>query len=193
MAGEPIYREGWKEIPPARPVTQEHVSHPDLLLSLHGPGRDGLKKSHHDEIDGDPYYIWSGKCDGSWAMCLRHRRVLIDFDETGMVRCLSKQSGGHGLRLIVKPVDGPWLVSEQSADASDEWLEFEFRPRSLSWRLLDMEKVRVMGKVPTPSLARIDAIGFTDLKAGAGSDACSRLAWIEVWGGRVPRAAVLEG
>ena len=88
-----IYRESWKEIPPARPLTQEHVGNPDLLLSLYGPGRDLLKKSHHDEIAGDPYYIWSGRCDGGWAVALRHKRFFINFGEDGRIRWCTKQAG----------------------------------------------------------------------------------------------------
>lgn len=186
-----IYRESWKETPPARPLTQEHVSNPDLLLSLHGPGRMGLKKSHHDDIEGDPYYVWSGKCGGGWAVSLRHKRFLISFNESGTVRWCTKQSGRHGLALIVKPAEGPWLVSEPLAGDSDDWRESEVRPVSLRWRLLDIEAVKVMENAGAVSLARIDAIGFTDLMPGGGSAACSRLAWLEVWGAPVARPAVL--
>jgi hypothetical protein len=35
-------------------------------------------------------------------------------------------------------------------------------------------------------LSRVDEIGFTDLMPGGGSDACSRLDWIEVYGKPVP-------
>jgi len=91
-----------------------------------------------------------------------------------MVRWCSKQSGGHRLRLIVKSVDGPWLVSDQSAGGSEDWRELEFRPLSLSWRLLDIDEGKVMGETPPASLTKIDAIGFTDLMAGGGSNACLR-------------------
>jgi len=182
-----IYREGWREGAPARPITQEHVSHADLILSLHGPGSLGLKKSHHSEIAGEPYYIWSGKCEGNWALSLRHKRLLINLKETGTVRWCSKQSGGHRLKLIVKSLAGPWMVSDQSAGPSVDWREFEFRFPSLSWHLLDIEEVEMLGKAPAAPLMAIDAIGFTDLKRGGGSEACSRLAWIEVWGSEVPR------
>ena len=37
-------------------------------------------------------------------------------------------------------------------------------------------------KVTTPDLSRVEEIGFTDLMAGGGSAACSRLDWIEVYG-----------
>ncbi|MBI5008171.1 MAG: hypothetical protein HZB98_00620, partial [Bacteroidia bacterium] len=35
-----FFREDWKEIPAATPVTQKHVANPDLLLGLYGPGCD---------------------------------------------------------------------------------------------------------------------------------------------------------
>jgi len=50
-----FFREDWKEIPAATPVTQEHVGHPDLILSLYGPGKLGIKKSHHEKPADDPY------------------------------------------------------------------------------------------------------------------------------------------
>src|SRR5688572_26719766 len=62
-----FFREDWKEIPAATPVTQEHVVNKDLILGLHGPGRDSIKKSHHDDPADDPYYIWSGLCKGNWG------------------------------------------------------------------------------------------------------------------------------
>src|SRR5690606_33660078 len=42
-----FFREDWKESEAALPVTQEHVANPNLVLSLHGPGKEGVKKSNH--------------------------------------------------------------------------------------------------------------------------------------------------
>jgi hypothetical protein len=185
--GALIFREQWNETPPARPVTQDHLSHPNLIVSLHGPGRLGLKKSHHSEIAGDPPYIWSGKCAGPWALSLQHGALLINLEEAGMVRWCSRQSGGHRLRLIVKPCGASWLVSDQFAGVSAGWREFEIPAASLTWQLLDIAAIRPMGAAPAMPLTEIDAIGFSDLEAGGGSEACSRLAWFEVWGGKVAR------
>ena len=63
-----FFREDWKETPAATPVTQEHVSHPDLLLLTYGPGKEGIKKSHHDKPADDPFYIWTGTCAGNCAI-----------------------------------------------------------------------------------------------------------------------------
>ena len=65
---------------------------------------------------------------------------------------------------------------------SEDWREREFIVADLSWRRLDIEKVIEGRHVNAPDLSRVVEIGFTDLMTGGGSDACSRLDWIEVWG-----------
>ena len=50
-----FFREDWKEIAAATPVTQEHVANPKLQVALYGPGKDGIRKSHHDTPKDDPY------------------------------------------------------------------------------------------------------------------------------------------
>ena len=44
-----FFREDWAETPAATPLTQEHVTGKDLVVTLHGPGREQIKKSHHDQ------------------------------------------------------------------------------------------------------------------------------------------------
>jgi|GEM_PF-3608381 len=72
-----FFREDWKEIRPAIPVTQEHVVNKDLILGLYGPGLDSIKKSHHDTPADDPYYIWSGISVGNWAVTLKKKNHLL--------------------------------------------------------------------------------------------------------------------
>jgi hypothetical protein len=60
-----FFREDWKEIPPATPVTQEHVANPDLIVTRHGPGQGQLRvilklesgawlvSDQHDDESGD--------------------------------------------------------------------------------------------------------------------------------------------
>ena len=177
-------------MPAERPVTQEHVANPDLVLALHGPGAEQIKKSHHDEIAGDPYYVWSGKCAGTWAISLRHREALIDLSSGGLIRWRARQSGSRRLRPILKPADGPWMVSDQFDGPSAGWREFEIEVAKATWRMLDIETVTAHepAKRLELCLARVDAIGVTDLMPGDGSGNCSRLDWLEVWGRKVERA-----
>lgn len=202
-----VYRMSWKRTPAARPVDQQQVGHPDIVLGLHGPGAGRLKKSHHDEIEGDPYYLWSGTCDGAWAVSFRHRRVLIDVSRGGRVRWRARQSGAHRLHLIVKPMDRPWIVSELSDGASAGWREFTIELAGTEWCEFDLAMAAARGPVRAPDAARVpshggrppstgdrvprldfvDAVGVTDFQPGGGSDACSRLDWLEVWGRPVAR------
>lgn len=176
------FREDWKETPAATPASQAHVANPDLVLTLHGPGRDLIKKSHHDQPADDPYYIWSGDTKAPWAISLRHRLGPIDLSGQSRVRWRAKQSGFHELRLIVQIDEKQWIVSDQSDGASADWREREFSIRDLTWRTLDIAQVVEGRPVEKPSLSKVLAIGVTDLRAGGGTPASSRLDWIEVYG-----------
>ena len=174
-------REDWRETPPATPITQAHVANADLELLVIGPGAAGVKKSHHDQPADDPYYVWSGDATGTWAVALRHRRGVLDLSH-GAIRWRSRQSGFRQLHPIVQLDDGQWLVADQADAASDEWRVREFATADLTWRTLDAVTIVEGKSVTRPSLARITAVGFTDLMRGGGTPASSRLDWIEIYG-----------
>jgi hypothetical protein len=182
-----FFREDWKEIPAAAPVTQEHVNNPDLIMSRHGPGEAGIKKSHHDQPADDPYYIWSGQADGNWAVSLRHSSLMVDLSGLAKIRWRSKQAGFRQLRIILKTPLGDWLVSDQSDPASADWRIREFNLGDIRWRRLDIKQVVEGNWVEAPDLSRIEEVGWTDLMRGGESAACSRLDWIEVYGKPVSR------
>lgn len=184
-----FFREDWKVLPAALPVTPDHVANPDLIMSLHGPGKDLIKKSHHDKPADDPYYIWSGDCKGNWAISLRHKTSYVDLTGLAKIRWRSKQSGYRELRVIVKLADGAWLVGDPADGPSNDWREVEFNVSDMRWRRLDIENVIEAAWVPKPDLSRVDAIGWTDLMRGGGTPASSRVDWIEVYGKAVDRAA----
>ena len=77
-----FFREDWKEIAAVAPVTQEHVANPALLLGLYGPGKDGVRKSHHDTPKDDPYYIWLGSCPSNCAIAPPQQRRVRGPDRT---------------------------------------------------------------------------------------------------------------
>ena len=182
-----VFREDWKEIKAATPVTQEHVSNPNLMLTLHGPGKEKIKKSNHPEIPNDPYYIWSGDCLDNWGVSLRHKQYMVDLTGQAFVAWRSRHSGFRQLRLMLKLADGTWLVSDQYDGASDAWHETRFDIADVRWRDLDIARM-VEGKWHEhPDLSRVDEIGFTDLMVGGGTPASSRLDWIEVHGKHLER------
>jgi hypothetical protein len=182
-----FFREDWKEIPFAIPVTQKHVVNENLILGLYGPGCDSIKKSNHDAPDDDPYYIWSGLCTGNWAVTLKHAKSYVDLSSYAKIQWRSKQSGERRLHIVLKLADGTWLVSVQSDGPSKDWRIKEFNIADIDWYKLNIESVIEMQQVTDPDLSRVDEIGFTDLMTGGASIACSRLDWIEVFGKPVDR------
>jgi hypothetical protein len=181
-----FFREDWKESPPQTPVTQDHVAHPDLILTRHGPGEAQIRKSHHDRPADDPYYVWSGEAASNWAVSLRHRDAAVDLTGPSRIRWRSRQTGFRALRIILKLGDGGWVVSDALDGESADWRVREFQPSAAGWRSLDIDTVVEGRAVPRPDLSSVLEVGFTDLMRGGGTPASSRLDWIEVYG---PRAA----
>jgi hypothetical protein len=177
-----FFREDFKEMPAATPITQEHIARPDVLLALYGPGREGIKKSHHDQPADDPFYVWSGTANGNWLVTLRRRDAAVDLTGQAKVRWRSKQAGYRQLRLVLRLANGAWIVSDASDPASNDWREHEFNIQDLRWRALDIKTIVERKWVEKPDLSNVSEIGWTDLMTGGGSDACSRLDWIEVYG-----------
>ena len=124
-----FFREDWKELPAATPVTQEHVVNPNLLVGLYGPGKDGIKKSHHDKPADDPFYIWTGTCVGNCAIALKHKSAYVDLTGQSKIVWRSKQAGFRELRIILKLANGAWLVGDQSDGPSEDWRVREFNLR----------------------------------------------------------------
>ncbi len=104
-----FFREDWREIPAATPVSQEHVANKDLVLGLYGPGCDSIRKSHHDTPVDDPYYIWSGLSGGNWVVTLKHNKSFVDLTGNAKVLWRSKQSGFRSLHLVIKLAVGTGL------------------------------------------------------------------------------------
>lgn len=181
-SGDLLFREDWAESTAKLPLDQEEVRNPDLVLSLYGPGSSGLKKSHHDWIENDPFYVWSGGCAGTWLVTLRHRMKTLDLSKDAWIRWRSRQSGFHRLRVVLGLTDGTWLVSESADEASAEWRVREFRLEETRWRRLNIIRISEQGLAEEPDLSRVREVGFTDLMPGGLSDGCSRVDWLEVYG-----------
>ncbi len=179
---ELFFREDFKETPAEIPVAQNHIANSELLISLYGKGADLIKKSHHDTPVDDPYYIWSGLCEANWAVTLKHKTKYVDLSQQAKIRWRSKQSGFRQLHILLKLVDGTWLVSDATDALSSDWRISEFNVQDLIWMSLDIETVTEKNWVNNPDLSKVAEIGWTDLMKGGGSEACSRVDWIEVDG-----------
>ena len=181
-----FFREDWKETPAETPVTQNHVANADVKLALYGPGKDGIKKSHHDTPADDPFYIWFGTCNGNCAITLRHKTKLVDLTGLAHIRWRARQTGIRQLHLVLKLAGGSWLVSQEGDGPASDWREQDFVIRDLHWNKLDSKTVLEGAPVENPDLSRVEELGWTDLMTGGGTPASSRLDWIEVYGKATP-------
>lgn len=184
---ELFFREDWKETPAEIPLSQKHVDNTNLMVTLHGPGLDSLKKSNHDKPIDDPYYVWSGLCLGNWMVSLQHRNLDVNLSGFAKIRFRSKQSGLRLLRITLQQENGKWLISDKAVSSSKDWLTSEFNFQDITWYQLNPDSIVEMGLAKNPQLGQIRAIGFTDLMPGGKSPSCSRLDWIEVYGNAVNR------
>jgi len=184
-----LFREDFKETPAEIPVSQKHIANPDVIFSTYGPGQDSLKKSNHEKPVDDPYYMWSGLCLDSWAVTFKHKDAYADLSAFAKIRWRSKQAGFHNLRIILKLANGQWLISDLFDGPSVDWRITEFNIKDISWWTLDIDNVKEKKPILSEeiNLSKVDEIGYTDLMRGGGSNACSRLDWLEVYANPVAR------
>jgi len=110
-AGDALFfREDTRDIPPALPITQAHVSNPALTLGLYGPGKTGIKKSYHETAKNDPHYIWSGQCKGKWAFAFAKKGATADLSGSGARISMRTKNYGRAIYVILKTPEG-WLIS----------------------------------------------------------------------------------
>ena len=173
------FREDFTETPPEIPVQQKHLANPDLILQRHGPGEAKIKRSFHVNKPGDPHYVWSGLCPGTWAITFGHKGQAADLSN-GKVRWRTKQAADRVLYVIVK-TPGGWMVSGQGTPKSKDWEVSGVQLGECRWYGLDIEKVTKGASVDNPDLSKVTSVGFADLMPGGRSKACSRLDWIEVY------------
>jgi len=175
-----LYCEEWKETITQNSLNQEDVSNENLILCLYGEGKSELRKSHHEKPEDDPYYVWSGRCNALWAVTLKHSKTA-DLSKHSRIRWRTKQSGFHELRLIIKSNEGKWYIGNKADGASGDWHVYEFIISDISWYEFDIIRITEGAEVKDPDVSKIVEIGFTDLRNGGDSEACSRVDWIEVY------------
>ena len=87
---------------------------------------------------------------------------------------MTRVSGFHVARPVVKLADGTWLVGDYGEGApssnSTLFLESEFAVANIRWLPLDISRVVTRGQawVEKPDLSKVDEVGFADLLPGSG-------------------------
>jgi len=121
----------------------------------------------------DPPNLWTGVCQTPIAVTLRDPRSYVDLTGLSRIRWVTRVSGFHVVRPVVKLADGSWFVGDYAEGApsanSTLFLESEFAVSSVRWLPLDITGVVTVGQSwAQPDLSRVDEVGFADLLPGSG-------------------------
>jgi hypothetical protein len=142
----------------------------------------------------DPPNLWTGICMSGVAVTLRDRRNFVDLTGLAKIRWVTRTSGFHVVRPVVRLADGTYLVGDYGEGGqttnSTLFLESEFALASVRWLALDVDRLVTRGTwVEKPDLSRVDEIGFADLMPGSGHGwgGFVNVGRIEVFGKPVPR------
>jgi hypothetical protein len=142
----------------------------------------------------DPPNLWTGVCQTAVAVTLRDSRRYVDLTGLARIRWVTRVSGFHVVRPLVKLADGNWFVGNYGEGApsanSTLFLESEFAVASVRWLPLDISRVVTVGQTwVVPDLSRVDEVGFADLLPGSGHGwrGFVNVGRIEVYGKPVPR------
>jgi hypothetical protein len=183
-------REEWKQTPaggehPVNPL--EALANPNLELRMYGKEML-MTGSAQDETN--PVHLWTGLCATPCAATLRDTSNFADLTGLARIRWVTKVSGFHQVRPIVKLADGTWLVGDHADGSTLDWLQNDFSLADVRWLRLDISSVVTKGNlVEKPDLSKVDEIGFVDLVPGSGHGPGGWIdvATIEVFGKPVKR------
>jgi hypothetical protein len=122
----------------------------------------------------DPPNLWTGVCQTPVAATLRDKTSYVDLTGGARIRWVTRTSGFHVVRPLIKLADGTWLVGDYGEGAhsanSTLFLQSEFAVATVRWLPLDITRVVTRGQsyVEKPDLGKVDEIGFADLLPGSG-------------------------
>ena len=167
-----FFREEWKQTPAGGEhpvVVSEALSNPNLELKLYGSTSKEIQLTGSAQDENNPIHLWTGVCTTPCAVALRDRNNYGDLTGLARIRWVTKVSGFHQVRPIVKLADGTWLVGDHTDGSTSDWLQSEFLLADVRWLRLDINAVVTKGNfVDKPDLSKVDEIGFVDLVPGSG-------------------------
>ncbi len=99
------------------PVTASNVSHQNLELKVYGTDAKNLTISGEAGNATGPLNLWTGMCTAPVAATLRDKNNYVDLTGLAKVRWVTRASGFHVVRPVVKLADGTMLVGDH-VDAS---------------------------------------------------------------------------
>jgi hypothetical protein len=197
-----FFKETWQIAGPAHAIAagENVLTNANLELKLYGPSAAAADPDKRIWISTPPTNIWTGMTATPFAATLRDKENDVDLTGLAKARWVTRASGFHVVRPVVRLADGTYLVGDYAATAST-FLESEFAFSSQRWKKLDIERVVTVGRydaagdasawADAPDLSRVAEVGFVDLMPGSGHGAGGyiNVASFEVYGKPVKRSA----
>jgi hypothetical protein len=197
-----FFKETWQIAGPAHAIAagENVLTNANLELKLYGPSAAAADPDKRIWISTPPTNIWTGMTTTPFAATLRDKENDVDLTGLAKARWVTRASGFHVVRPVVRLADGTYLVGDYAATAST-FLESEFAFSSQRWKKLDIERVVTVGRYDAagdasawagaPDLSRVAEVGFVDLMPGSGHGAGGyiNVASFEVYGQPVKRSA----
>ena len=186
-----FFKEEW-----SNPAGQEHafgqdgVSNPNLEVKLYGPSGKEMLIAGSPTNETNPPHPWTGMCTTPCGLTLRDKARMVDLSGLARIKWVTKMSGFHQVRPLIKLSDGTMLVGDFADGSPVDWQEREFTLSGMRWLRVDPERAVTTGSfVANPDLSKVDEVGFIDLMPGSGhgQGGWSDVAKFEVYGRPVPR------
>jgi hypothetical protein len=187
------------------PMVQENIVDQNVEVKWYGPAAKKLLTTGTPGSDVAPFGVWSGECDGPFAITFRLKNNnSIDMTGLANVRWFVKTSGFHQVRPVIVLPDGTMLVADLPFSSVPILTQSEFSLLGLRWLKLDKDRMVTLGRnpapaneiwVPDPDLSKVDEVGFVDLmpSSGHGTGGYIQLGPIEIYGKPVPHDAAAGG
>ena len=177
------------------PIVQGTVVDPNLELKMYGDGKRVLNPG-----GGDATTVWSGEAEGPLAVTFRPKDHMMDLTGQARIRWVTKTSGFHVVRPVVKLADGTLMVGTFASANVPMLAMTEFPIATIRWIKLDPMRVVTVSSpgnqnneiwVQNPDLSKVDEVGFADLMPGSGhgTGGYIHIGSIEVYGKTIPRTA----
>jgi hypothetical protein len=153
----------------AWPIAPTAVSNPNLELKLYGGSSKEIQLSGILHSPTNPLNLWTGMTTSPVAAALRERGNYVDLTGRAKMRWVTRTSGFHDVRPIVKLADGTWLVGDRPSGSWADFNQSEVSFSEVRWIKLDIDRVVTTGRwVEKVDLSRVDEVGFADLMPGSG-------------------------
>jgi hypothetical protein len=176
------------------PLAQENVSNPNLELKFYGGAKGGMEiTGANDGGEDNPVRIFMGTCVTQCGATFRDKKNYVDLSGLARIKWLTRVSGFHKLRPMLKLADGTYLVGDHADGEISDYYETEFSIADVHWIKVDPEKLLTHGDIlDKVDLSKVDEVGFVDLMPGSGhgQGGFSSMSRFAVYGKAVPREPV---